>query len=293
MARLVYLGTPDAAVPPLRALVAAGHEVALVVTRADKKRGRGSELVASPVKSAAEELGLAVTSRLEDVADVGAEFGVVVAYGRIIPVDLLRVVPMVNLHFSLLPRWRGAAPVERAILAGDTETGVCLMAVEEGLDTGDVFVRQTCTIGDEESADELRARLVELGANLAVSSLADGLAGLPAGQPQVGEVTYAEKLRAEEFCLDWDEPGLVLHRRIRVGRAWTTFRDARLRILRAGLPRPGGEGLPAGTVLDEAVVAGDGTVLPLLVVQPEGRRAMPVADWRNGAQPHQGERVGR
>src|SRR5664280_283244 len=123
MARLVFLGTPDAAVPPLRALAAAGHDIALVVTRPDKKRGRGGALLPSPVKAAATELGLAVTDSLDEVAGAGAELGVVVAYGRIIPVAILDQLPMVNLHFSLLPRWRGAAPVERAILEGDAETG--------------------------------------------------------------------------------------------------------------------------------------------------------------------------
>ena len=130
MARLVFLGTPEAAVAPLRTLVSAGHDVALVVSRADKRRGRGSGLVPSPVKSAALDLGLAVTDDLAACHAVGAELGVVVAYGRIIPVAMLDRLPMVNLHFSLLPRWRGAAPVERALLEGDAETGVCLMAVE-------------------------------------------------------------------------------------------------------------------------------------------------------------------
>ncbi|MDQ4131986.1 MAG: methionyl-tRNA formyltransferase, partial [Actinomycetota bacterium] len=130
--RLVFLGTPEVAVGPLRALVADGHDVALVVSRPDRKRGRGGALVPSPVKAAALELGLPVTDRVDDVIDVGAELGVLVAYGRLVRPHVLARVPMVNLHFSLLPRWRGAAPVERAILAGDRETGVCLMALDEG-----------------------------------------------------------------------------------------------------------------------------------------------------------------
>ncbi len=139
MARLAYLGTPDMAVPPLRALVEAGHDIALCVTRPDSRRGRGKEETPSPVKLAATELGLPVTHTMDDLTTVGVDLAVVVAYGRIIPVRLLEQIPMVNLHFSLLPRWRGAAPVERAILAGDRETGVCLMKVEEGLDTGPVY----------------------------------------------------------------------------------------------------------------------------------------------------------
>jgi methionyl-tRNA formyltransferase len=192
MTRLVFLGTPDAAVEPLRTLVGSGHDVALVVSRPDKRRGRGGALVPSPVKAAALELGLAVTDSLADVTGTGAELGVVVAYGRIIPVSVLHEVPMVNLHFSLLPRWRGAAPVERAILEDDAETGVCLMAVEPGLDTGGIYAVATTTIGTEETADELRSRLVTLGCGLLEEHLGQGLAGLPLPRDQVGTPSYAE-----------------------------------------------------------------------------------------------------
>ncbi|MGA1358221.1 MAG: methionyl-tRNA formyltransferase, partial [Ilumatobacteraceae bacterium] len=139
--RIVYLGTPEVAVSPLRALVAAGVDVALVITRVDKRRGRGGELSPSPVKRAAMDLGIPVSHRLEDALTVGADLGVVVAYGRIIPAAVLERLAMINVHFSLLPRWRGAAPVERALLAGDQETGICIMRVEEGLDTGVVYAR--------------------------------------------------------------------------------------------------------------------------------------------------------
>ena len=137
------------AVPPLRALVAAGHDVALCVTRPDRRRGRGGRTTPSPVKEAATELGLVVSHDMDDLAEAGVELAVVVAFGRIIPARLLDVVPMVNLHFSLLPRWRGAAPVERAILAGDRETGVCLMKVEAGLDSGPVYAVRTVPLDDE------------------------------------------------------------------------------------------------------------------------------------------------
>ncbi|HRA35850.1 MAG TPA: methionyl-tRNA formyltransferase, partial [Acidimicrobiales bacterium] len=135
----MYFGTPEIAVPPLRALAAAGFDVALVVTGADKRRGRRGAPTPTPVKAAALELGVEVTDDPDRAATVGADLGVVVAYGRILRRPLLERIPLVNLHFSLLPRWRGAAPVERAILAGDTTTGVCVMAVEEGLDTGPVY----------------------------------------------------------------------------------------------------------------------------------------------------------
>jgi len=256
MARLVYLGTPEAAVPPLRALHAAGHDIALVVTRPDRRRGRGGAAGASPVKAAATELGIPVTHDLADVPGAGAELGVVVAYGRIIPAAILADLPMVNVHFSLLPRWRGAAPVERAILAGDTETGVCLMEVAEGLDTGAIYASTVVPIGPEETATALRSRLVAEGSALLVTHLHAGAAGLPAPRPQVGTVTSAEKLRPSDLEVRWDaEPELVL-RVIRLGRAWTTFRGRRLLVLAAEpvpgsrddgrvLPDPGGATGPA------------------------------------------------
>ena len=186
MARLAFLGTPEMAVPPLRALAGAGHDIALCVTRPDRRRGRGSETTPSPVKEAATELGIPVSHDMDDVAGAGVELAVVVAFGRIIPARLLAAVPMVNLHFSLLPRWRGAAPVERAILAGDRETGVCLMKVEEGLDTGPVYATRRVPIDDRITLDALRVELVDVASALVVDALADGVAALPEPVPQVG-----------------------------------------------------------------------------------------------------------
>ncbi len=268
------------------ALVEAGHDIALVVSRPDKKRGRGGALVPSPVKTAAEELGLPVTDRVDDVLEAGAELGVVVAYGRLIKPHILAVLPMVNLHFSLLPRWRGAAPVERAILAGDTETGVCLMAVEAGLDTGPVYRCERVDIGTEETADELRARLATIGARLLVEELDTGLGS---ATRQEGAAAYAAKLDPEELRLDWSRPAEDLHRVVRLGRAWTTFRGRRLRVLRATVAEAG----PAPGALDGAVVGtGDGRGLALEEVQAEGRAATPATDWLHGARPHAGERLG-
>jgi methionyl-tRNA formyltransferase len=268
-------------VPPLRGLVQAGFDVGLVVTGADRRRGRGSATSPSPVKAAALELGLPVTSRVDDVLGVGADLGVVVAFGRLIKPHVLAEVPMVNLHFSLLPRWRGAAPVERAILAGDEETGVCLMQLEEGLDTGPVHSCERVAIGPEETLDELRGRLVDVGTGLLLRSLAEGL-GTPV--PQEGEVTYAAKLDPGELELNWARPAVELHRVVRLGRAWTTFRGGRLRVLRARVVE-GGE-------LSEGVApAGEGA-LELVEVQPEGKRPMPAAAWLAGARPQPGERLG-
>jgi methionyl-tRNA formyltransferase len=275
------------AVPPLRALVAAGHDIALVVTRPDKKRGRGSALAPSPVKAAAQELGLPVTHQVDDLLELGAELGVVVAYGRIIKPHVLAVLPMVNIHFSLLPRWRGAAPVERAILAGDEVTGVCVMALEEGLDTGPIYAREERPIGQEETLDEVRGALTEMGTRMLVDLLATGL---PEPEPQEGEPTYAAKIEPEEHHLDWSRPAVELHRVIRLGQAWTTFRDRRLRVLRARLSAandlaPGQ--LDAGT-LRVGTGAGD---LELVEVQPEGKGPQPAVSWRNGARLQPSERL--
>jgi methionyl-tRNA formyltransferase len=259
-------------VPPLRALVDAGFDVALVVSRADRRRGRGGALSPSPVKAAALELGLPVSDSVDDALAVGADLGVVVAFGRLIKPHVLAALPMVNVHFSLLPRWRGAAPVERALLAGDTVTGVCIMDVEEGLDTGGVYARVEVPIGPETTADELRASLVDVATPLLVDTLRSGL-GEPA--PQTGEPTYAEKIDPAELEIDWRRPAAEIDRLVRVGGAWTTHRGRRLKVWRVG-PGSGGDGV--------AVVTGDGEdALRLLEVQPEGKGRMAAADWARGA----------
>ena len=258
------------------------------MSQPDRKRGRGAALLPSPVKAAAQELGLPVTDRVDDLLGLGAELGVVVAYGRLIRPHVLAVLPMVNLHFSLLPRWRGAAPVERAILAGDAVTGVCVMALEEGLDTGPVYACEERAIGEEETLEELRAALAATGTRMLVDLLAEGL---PEPRPQEGEPTYAAKIEPHEHHLDWARPAVQLHRVIRLGQAWTTFRGRRLRVLRARLA-PGGD-LGAGE-LDPAslrVGAGDGA-LELVAVQPEGKGPQPAEAWRNGARLRVGERMG-
>lgn len=272
--RLAYFGTPAMAVPPLQALVAAGHDIALVVTRADKRRGRGSELSPSPVKAAALELGLPVSHDVDDVLGLGVELGVVVAFGQLIRPHVLAEVPMVNLHFSLLPRWRGAAPVERALLAGDQETGVCLMQLEEGLDTGPVLDTVRVPIGPRVTANELRAQLVQVGTEQLVRALA---APLGVAVPQQGEPTYAAKIQPAELRIDWSRPVQDIDRLVRLGGAWTTFRGKRVKVHVAELgdapeqlpPTPG---------------------LRLVTVQPEGKAPMPFTDFARGARPQPDER---
>ena len=263
--KLVYLGTPAIAVPPLEAL-AAEHDVRLVVTGADKRRGRGGELSPSPVKATADRLGIPVSHTVDDVLDTDAELGVVVAFGRIVKPHVLARLPMVNLHFSLLPRWRGAAPVERALLAGDEVTGVCVMAVEEGLDTGGVFARVEVPVAPDATLDSLLAELVEVGTDLLVETLERGL-GEPA--PQTGEETYASKIDPAELRIDWAGSPHEIDRLVRLGGAWTTFRGGRVKI-------------------HEAVLDGD-HIVPT-VVQPEGRARMDYGAWRNGVRPAESER---
>jgi methionyl-tRNA formyltransferase len=277
------------AVAPLQALVADGHEVAVVVSQPDRRRGRGGRLVPSPVKAAASTLGIPVTERVDDVLGVGAELGVVVAYGRLIRPHVLAALPMVNVHFSLLPRWRGAAPVERAILAGDETTGVCIMALEEGLDTGPVYACEEVPIGPEDTADDLRAVLVERGTALLLGLLRHGL---PEPRPQEGEPTYASKLEPVEHHLEWSRPARELHRVVRLGQAWTTFRGQRFKVLRAR--QADVEAVPEAGVLDpHTLVVGTGEGgLELVEVQPEGRPPQAAGAWRNGARLQPGEKLG-
>jgi len=280
--RLVYLGTPEMAVPPLEALVAAGFEVVAVVTRIDKRRGRGGEVGPSPVKAAATRLGIEVVHRVDDVLPLAgegrAELGVVVAFGQLVRPHVLAQLPMVNLHFSLLPRWRGAAPVERALLAGDEVTGVCLMQLEEGLDTGPVFARVEVPIGREATGASLRAELVRAGTELLVDRLGSGLAQ---PSPQVGEPTYAAKVTSEDLRLDWARPAAERERVVRLGGAWTTVRDRRLKVHEAQLVDPAA----TGGRLHDGVAGG----LRLVTVQPEGRPPMPFTAFANGARLADGE----
>ncbi len=292
MSRLAYLGTPAMAVAPLRALVDAGHDIALCVTRPDRRRGRGAETTPSPVKEAAAALGIAVTHDMDDVAAAGVELAVVVAFGRIIPARLLDQVPMVNLHFSLLPRWRGAAPLERAILAGDRETGVSLMKVEEGLDTGPVYAVRTLPLDDEVTLATLRDQMVPLASALVVDTLDAGVSGLPDPVPQRGEVTIAEKVTKEDQHLDWAQTAVQLHRVVRLGRAWTTFRGKQLTVLEAAVADAGTVATrPPGALEGPTVATGEG-VLVLRRVQPDSRSPMSAEEWLRGARLAVGERLG-
>jgi methionyl-tRNA formyltransferase len=278
--RLAFLGTPEAAVPALEALLAVGHEVAVVVTRPDRRRGRGSALSPSPVKAAALEHGLSVVHRLADLADVDVERGIVVAYGAIIPTPLLDRIPMLNVHFSLLPRWRGAAPVERAILAGDRETGVSIMTLEPSLDTGPVHLERRVEI-DEKTAAQLRSELAVLGADALVEVLSNSeLLAHPT--PQVGEATYAEKLTKETFHLEPAMSIALASRTVRLGGAYFFVDGKRIAVVRAstyeGSVEPG-----VIEAHERSVVLGcsDGG-LALDEVRPEGSSTMDARSWWRG-----------
>ena len=269
--RIVFFGTPEDAVTPFQALLAAGFDIPLVVTQPDRRRGRGGATDPSPVKRAALVHGIDVVTpdRAGDAVDAiratRAPRGVVVAYGRLLPPALLAAFPkgLVNLHYSLLPRWRGAAPVERAILAGDTETGVCVMDVEEGLDTGAVYAREVVPIAPDETAGELHRHLNAVGAELLATTLLDIETITP--EPQSGDATYADKLTVEEFQLDLGRPASELELLVRAGNprpgAWIEVDGARLKVWRAHTD--------AGRLVPDEV-------------QPPGKKPMAYSAWKAG-----------
>lgn len=289
---IIYLGTPEIAVAPLQALVAAGCNIQLVITRPDTRRGRGKLTSACPVKQAALELGLRVSDSLEELVVMSAQnpnlLGVVIAYGAIIPMDILSVVPMINVHFSLLPRWRGAAPVERAILAGDAKTGVCIMRIVEGLDQGEVYSRNEVSISATDTLESLRKKLVDSSLPLLISAVKDGVGH---GVDQTGEVSYAKKIMGDELRIDWSTSAVQIDRLIRVGGAYTNIAGKRIKIVSAKISSNISSNISANqtpgavSVISkhECEVATSDGVISLTEVQPEGKSVMTVEVWLNGA----------
>ncbi len=295
--RLVFAGSPAAAVPSLRALAAGRHEVAAVVTREDSPQGRRRELTPTPVAAAAQELGIPTirANRLagdatERIVDLAPDLGVIVAYGGLVREPLLSTPRLgwINLHFSLLPRWRGAAPVQHAVIAGDEITGASVFRLVPELDAGDVFGTLTQGIGAHETAGHLLDSLAISGAELlvrVVDAIADGEAH---ARPQVGDVTLAPKLTLEDGRIDWRQPATAVASRIRgvtpEPGAHTVVDGVRLKVLDAAIARdqaplaPGAIELVGGRVL-----AGTAdTPVELLSVHPAGRRAMDAASWWRG-----------
>ena len=277
---LVFLGTPVAAATILSELIRSGFEIVHVVTRADARRGRGSSTTPSPVKQVAIDNAIDVShdmTWLQESSDRDL-LGVVVAYGKIIPASVLSHTPMVNVHFSVLPRWRGAAPVERAILAGDARTGVCIMNVDQTLDTGDVFAQREIDIVDTHTVENLTADLATLGAKLLVETLN---AGLGTGVPQQGETTYATKVSAEELRLDWNLSSTEVLRRVRAVRSYTMLGAQRLKIIQAESLQNVEHLSPGHCDATGCVGTRDGAVR-LVAVQPEGKAVMDAAAWLRG-----------
>ena len=290
--RLVFMGTPEFSVPALDALVEAGHEIAAVYTQPPRPAGRGKKDRPSPVQARAEALGLPVRhpkSLRNDEAQAefaahDADIAVVVAYGLILPQTVLDAPRhgCLNIHASLLPRWRGAAPIHRAILAGDAETGVCIMQMEAGLDTGPVLLRDVTPIGSGDTTEDLHDRLSAMGAGLIVQALDvyDTLAPQP--QSDYG-VTYAEKIAKSEARIDWSRPAEEIDRQIRglspFPGAWTTHEGKRLKLLRSGVAR--GEGAP-GTVLEGFIIACGAGAIEVTEAQIEGRGRQGANAFLNG-----------
>lgn len=293
--RIAFMGTPDFAVPALRVLHEAGHEIVAVYSQPPRRAGRGKKLSPSPVQRVAEELGVEVRTPVslkgeEDqtaFAALNLDAAIVAAYGLILPQAILDAPKMgcLNIHGSLLPRWRGAAPVQRAIMAGDAETGVCVMRMEQGLDTGPVLARLSTPIGADETAGELAERLARLGAPLVVETLRAMAAGRATATPQPEDgALYARKIDKAEARLDWREPAAALAARIRAltpaPGAWTMLGEERLKVL-AAHPEPG-EG-PPGTVLDDALLVACGAgALRIDRAQRPGRAPTARADLLRG-----------
>jgi methionyl-tRNA formyltransferase len=308
--RIVFLGSGAFAIPSLHALVAAGHDVAAVVTQPDREKGRGRALLPPPVKPVAESLGLRVLQppriRLPEAQEtlraLAPELQVVVAYGQILPRSVIDIAPRgtINVHSSLLPRYRGAAPIHWAIVNGETETGVTTMMIDEGLDTGPILLKRATAIGPEETTPELEARLAAIGGALLIETI-DGLArGTIAPVPQDhGAATLAPILHKEDGRIDWSAPAEVIARRVRGLVPWpgtvTTWAGGDLKILRAR-PEAGTASAEPGTILsndDGIVVAcGGGTALRILDVQPASRRPMTAAAFAAGARLSPGARLG-
>ena len=292
--RVVFMGTPDFSVPVLDVLVGAGHQIACVYCQPPRPAGRGKKPRPTPVHARAEALGLPVRHPVSlkdaqaqaEFADLKADVAVVVAYGLLLPRPVLDAPKhgCLNIHASLLPRWRGAAPIHRAIMAGDAETGICIMQMEAGLDTGPVLLREATAIGDEETTGDLHDRLAQMGARLICDAL-DSLDSLtPQPQPEKG-VTYAAKIDKSEARIDWTRPAAEIDRQIRglspFPGAWCDMAGERIKLLRCRLAQ--GQGAPGQILQGLTVACGEGAV-EITELQRQGKRPMPAGDFLRGVQ---------
>lgn len=302
--RLAFMGAPDFALPALKALLAAGHEIAAVFSQPARPAGRKQQLRDTPVAAAAKDLGLALLTpgSLKD-PDATAAFealsldaAIVVAYGLILPRAILEAPRLgcINLHASLLPRWRGAAPIQRAILAGDAESGASIMQMDEGLDSGPVLAQRAVPITAETTGQSLHDALAESGAALLVETLAALAAGKSNAKPQPSTgITYAHKLSREESRLDWQQPAVQLERQIRAFTPWPGsqfgFQGAQIKVKAAVLAEGSGE---PGTVLDEGLTVACGKrALRLLSLQRPGKAPQPAEAFLRGFAIPKGSRL--
>lgn len=299
--RIVFLGTPEFAVPTLERSVEAGHQVLAAITQPDRPKGRSQALAEPPVKQAARRLNLPVYQPekirtpefLAFLRELGADVMVMVGYGRIIPQSIIDISPhgIINVHASLLPKYRGAAPIQWAIANGETRSGVTTMRIDAGLDTGDILLQSETEIGAEETAVELSPRLARMGAHLLVETLLRIEDGTIVPQPQdSAQATLAPVLKKEDGRIDWTRPAWEIHNRIRGFLPWpgcyTRFRGRQLQIWRA---RVGGEAKGAPGSLDAGrgrlfVACGANTSLEPLEIQIEGKKRMTAVDFLNGYQ---------
>jgi methionyl-tRNA formyltransferase len=310
--RVVFMGTPQFAVPSLEHLLGSHHRVVGVITQPDRPRGRGQKVSDGPVKALALRRGVAVyqPAKLRDgeaarqLREWQPDLAVVAAYGRLIPDELLAIprLGMINVHASLLPKYRGAAPVHRAVMAGEWETGVTIMRVIPQLDAGAMFAKAVRPIADHETSDVVEQALAELGGELLIEVVDAMARGAAHEEPQNdAQATYAPKITRDDGPIDWSRPAAAIHNQVRGLYPWphahTHIRDARLIVLRTNVGGPETYSSPPGTVLHVArnavhVVAGDGRSLAIEEVQLEGKRAMRVRDFLAGRPLPEGMRFG-
>lgn len=307
--RLVFLGTPDFAVPSLRALAEAGHDVVAVFTQPDRPKGRGGELAQSPMKVAARDLQVPVhqperirrPESIELIRKLSPSIMVVVGYGQIIPQTIIDIPPhgILNVHASLLPKYRGAAPIQWAIAHGETETGVTIMQIDAGLDTGDMLLKQAVTIAADETAPELSARLAPLGAELLLTAIQQIENGMLRREKQNDiEATHAPILTKDNGLIDWRRPAREIYNRLRGFTPWpgaySTFRGQQFSVVKAK-PVDDATLAPGALIVEKHRVlagAGDNSTLELLEVQLAGKKRMSAPAFAHGYQLREGEKLG-
>ncbi|MBR3420668.1 MAG: methionyl-tRNA formyltransferase [Ruminococcus sp.] len=307
--RVVFMGTPDFAVPCLRALVEGGCEVAAVFTQPDKPKGRGYKMIPTPVKAAAEEYGIPVYQPLslrkgEDAEeslrilhDIAPELIVVTAYGQILPKEVLELPDhgCVNIHASLLPRYRGAAPINWVILNGETETGVTSMQMSEGLDTGDMLIKRSTEIGENETYEELYARLSEMGGEVLMDTVKAIESGTLSPEKQDDSLTcYSPMIRKEMSALDFSKTAAEVHNTIRGVTGFAMLEGKRIKVYRSAISDNIAPDAENGAIVDTdrfTVKCGDGKCVTFLEVQPEGKKRMKTEDFLRGKKLTKGERL--